>query len=107
MDRDAAQQSFANGELVAPFLRHDAQYAHSFSGDFGADAVTGKHQYVEIQEIRSACRRCQNLLAAAREFRDLLIHQAFLIVRQGCDFRVDQVELFLRQDKTEYFEPAL
>ena len=49
VDRDAAQQAFANGQLMAPFLGHDAQYAHSFSGDLGADAVTGQHQYIQIQ----------------------------------------------------------
>ncbi len=50
MDGDAAQQPFANGQLMIPFFGHDAQYAHSFSGDFGADPVAGQHQYVQIQD---------------------------------------------------------
>jgi hypothetical protein len=49
VDGDAAQQAFADGQLMTPFLGHDAHHAHSLSGDFGADPVAGQHQYVEIQ----------------------------------------------------------
>ena len=48
----------------------------------------------------------QNLLAASREFGDLFIHQAFLIVRQPCDFRVNHVELVFREHESENLEPG-
>ncbi len=51
------------------------------SGGFGADAVTGQHQPLRFKILLKMLRTCW-----LRQFSDL-IHQAFLVVRQGCDFR--------------------
>ena len=43
MDGNAAEQTFANGELVAPFGCYYTEDFHGFAGDFGANPVTRKH----------------------------------------------------------------
>ena len=48
MNRDAAQQPFGEIQSVIPFGRDVAQHAHRFARDFGADAVAGENQNVEI-----------------------------------------------------------
>ena len=90
-------------ELVAPLLGHNAQNSYGFSGDFGTDTVTGKHKNVQIQELVSNVgkSRCECLLAAARQFGDLRIHQTLLIVREGGQLRVNEVELLFRQVKPQ------
>ena len=45
---DAAEQPLRKIQSVIPFGRDVAQYAHCLAGYFGADAVTGKNQNVEI-----------------------------------------------------------
>src|ERR1019366_9218018 len=89
VDGDPAEQAFAQGQLMAPLFRDKAQDTYGFAGDFGTDPVTGKYEDVQIQELISS-GSCKSLLAAAREFGDLRVHEAFLIVREGSELRVNE-----------------
>jgi hypothetical protein len=60
VDRDAAEQPFAQRQLMLPFFGHHAQYANGLSCNFKADPVTGQHEDVQIQSIVALLRRTVN-----------------------------------------------
>jgi hypothetical protein len=41
VNRDAAEEAFAQRQLMIPFFGHRAQDAYSLSCDFKADPITG------------------------------------------------------------------
>ena len=68
VDGDAAEEGFADLEIVAPFFGDGAQDTDGFPGDFGSDTVTGEDEDVEIQNYRLLKFVGRSLTVAARYF---------------------------------------
>ena len=75
------------------------QHAHGFARDFGADAVAGQNQNVQIHVVSLSSRTAASLLPAlhlaAMQRGDLLVHQALLAVGQRGEAVVDDVQFLL------------